>query len=243
MCVSLLLVAWARTLRLRLLDATRHPRTQLRFPLPRHTEPFRRAARRSFRRAECRRRACRSTSAPRTRGHRRCAASPTAPWRTRSCQSESALPCSTSSASGRKSSRSDARICLEQRVVLRRGGVEAVRAVGVVRVAMVGARDERDTAGKRRDRLAELDVLLERPVARGRDDDDLRRRGRTRAGSRLPSRAGTPPSPRRCRRTRRRGSAGRRRAAPLRLRCRSRAPPLSRSSRRRSGARRGRSAA
>src|SRR5262249_30805144 len=64
---------------------------------------------------------------------------------------------------------------LEQGVVLRGGRVEAVRAVGVVRVAVVGACDQRDVAvaGRPRDRGPEPDVLVERAVAGRRDDDDL----------------------------------------------------------------------
>src|SRR5581483_4179975 len=64
---------------------------------------------------------------------------------------------------------------LEERVVLGGRRVVAVDAVRRVRVTVVGTRDQRDAAGKRRDRLAELQMLLERPVARRRDDDDLRR--------------------------------------------------------------------
>ena len=64
---------------------------------------------------------------------------------------------------------------LQQRVVLGRGRVEAVRPLGVVGVAVVGARDERDASGQRGDRLAEPKVLRERPVTRRRDDHDLRR--------------------------------------------------------------------
>ena len=54
-------------------------------------------------------------------------------------------------------------------------GIEAVGAVLVMCVAVVGARDQGDPSGKGRDRLAEPEVLLERPVARGGDHNHARR--------------------------------------------------------------------
>ena len=139
---------------------------------------------------------------------------------------------------------------LEEARVVRRGGrVEAVRPLGIVRVRVVGARDEADAAraGAARDRLAEPDV---RRRADGRARARRRRRARRARSATAPpcpSRAAAPPRPGRCRRTRRRRPAALPRGSPRRgrprARGRSRAPRRGPPSRRRSGPRRARCAA
>jgi hypothetical protein len=73
---------------------------------------------------------------------------------------------------GERSEVADRHELLESGVVLRGGRVESVRSVRVVRVPVVGARDERVAA----EQLAEPEVLPERPVTGGREHDDAARR-------------------------------------------------------------------